>query len=168
MLLAGWHLASITITGDIIFLAIPSSPNFIALIERLACGSGGCRGANWGGLAYVRVIRADTRGLSRREKTDNKFTEWGRRDPPYQDPCRVPCSCCRLPLLDSVPQTTESSSCTSEGADPYCAVVTSVHHSASNKLDPTIVTAVCKVDNCVPGSSYSSLDYYKLTAVSKE
>ena len=90
---AGWHLASITIAGDIIFLAIASLANFIALIERLACGSGGWRGANWGGLAYVRVIRADTRGLSRREKTDNKFTEWGRRDPPYQDPCQVPCSC---------------------------------------------------------------------------
>ena len=142
------------------------APNFIALIERLACGSGGCRGANWGGLAYVRVIRADTRGLSQREKTDNKFTEWGRRDPPYQDPCRVPCSCCRVPLLDR--QTTEPHSCTSEGAGPYCAAVTCVHHSASNKLNRTIVTAVCKVDNCVPGSPYSSLDYYKLTAVSKD
>ena len=43
-----------------------SAPNFIALIERLACDCGGCRGANWGGLAYVRVIRADIRGLSRK------------------------------------------------------------------------------------------------------
>lgn len=168
VLLANWHLASITIAGDIIFLAIPRAANFIALIERLACGSGGCRGANWGGLAYVRVIRADTRGLSRREKTDNKFTEWGRRDPPYQDPCQVPLLLLQLQLLGRVPQTTESNSCTSEGAGPYCAAVTGVHHSASNKLNPTIVTAVCKVDNCVPGSPYSSLDYYKLTAVSKE
>ena len=39
---------------------------------------------------------------------------------------------------------------------------------APNKLDPTIVTAVRKVDNCVPARSYSSPDYYKLTAVSKE
>ena len=104
----------------------PSLPNFIALIECSARGGRGCRGANWGGLAYVRVIRADTRGLSQREKTDNKFTEWGRRDPPYQDPCQVPAP---APAVeDRVPQTTGSDSCTSEGAGPHCAAVT---HSTS-------------------------------------
>ena len=53
-----------------------SAPNFIALIERLACDCGGCRGANWGGLAYVRVIRADNPGLLSWERTSNKFTKW--------------------------------------------------------------------------------------------
>ena len=54
----------------------PSLPNFIALIECSARGGRGCRGANWGGLAYVRVIRADNPGLLSWEGTSNKFTKW--------------------------------------------------------------------------------------------
>ena len=96
-----------------------------------------------------------------REKTDNKFTERGKRDPPYQDPCRVPAPASARPH-----QLLNLAFAHLRGRGPYYCKI--VYHSASNKLDRTIVTAVGKVDNCVSGRSYSSLDYYKLTAVSKE